>query len=337
MEVVRHVWRDYPDDLLLHRTNITAAMVELDPVSFGRSRPGRESDGLLNERRSHHREAVGLVNVILDHLVVESDDPHQRGVHPKGRGHTGRAEPRQVHLRLNVEPQGNHLADMHAEETGGAGGHHDLVRPLRVCQPSLRGREAVLREELPVETAHRDHSLRCAEPRGAIGSKRYERRCDEARHPFHSGQMCDLGSQRRTWTAVGGGVVHRHAQIRRVGPGQEGRVRRLRPPGAGDRGHGQATHQADEEDEREVSGPPAMKGGTEPVPGKSHTVLTRPEFSTFPPAPSHPSVVHARPVAKGGSIRMAFVPAPRFRSTGALARRHATATRPGLFVSSRPR
>ena len=45
------------------------------------SAPADRALASRDQRRSNHREAVGLVNVILDHLVVEGHYPHQRGVH----------------------------------------------------------------------------------------------------------------------------------------------------------------------------------------------------------------------------------------------------------------
>ena len=64
-------------------------------------------------------------------------------------------------------------------------------------------------------------------------------------------------------------VARLHQQVRRVGPGQERRVRGLGAPGPGDRRHGHAADQPDEEGDGQVAGPAPPERGPESVPDDS--------------------------------------------------------------------
>ena len=85
-----------------------------------------------------------------------------------------------------------------------------------------------------------------------------------------------------------------HPQIRWVGARQVGREGGLRAAPPGHRRHGDAAHQADEDDQGEVAGPAPAEGGPEPVPGLAHDRSDQPD----PPAP------HARPQVTGYQYRL---------------------------------
>ena len=237
VELVGHARRDQPDDLLLHRRphhgcrGRAAARSRMEAAA-----PGYLAIGLPEERRGHEREAVGLVDVVLDHLVVQGDDSHQPGVEPGGRGATlGRAESGQLPSASGVYiPRGTswptctprsraalEVIMISSARIGSAkrpcdGGQAVLVgRTLRRGCPRRHGRFSVFSRGAP------------SAPSGTKGGR------DNVPDLLHPGQVGDLARRsavrgRRRWLELYTAMV----EVRRVGSRQEGRVRGLGAPGA---------------------------------------------------------------------------------------------------------
>ena len=163
VELVGRTRRDQPDDLLLHRSDVTGSMVELESVQRRRSRRWRHRDGLFDECRGQHHEPIRPVDVVLDHPVVEDDDPRQPGPNSQPGRDASSAEARQIGLCVGVETEGHDLADLNAEDAGRRGGHDNFVSPVRIGQLALDGGQSVLAEEHAVGAAADRHVIRRAQ------------------------------------------------------------------------------------------------------------------------------------------------------------------------------
>jgi hypothetical protein len=207
-----------------------------------------------------------------------------------------RTEGRQACLLLGVEAVGNDLTDVKPEQVRRRRRHHELVRPIRVGQPALRDRQAVLVEVEAVDAGsrkRRDEGVG-AEAGGAVGTQREGIQGDRGLDLFHAGQMGDLSRGGRGVADLVGAVeaaIDRHAQVRWVGAGQVRGEGRLGTPGGRHRAHGNATHQPDQEGKGQVAVPATPEAGPEPVPSDTqilpgHGSLAPNRYAfTLPPPP----------------------------------------------------
>ena len=168
MDLIRRARRQGEDELLLHPAGNPARTVELEPVLHRRSSGRGQADNPTDEGGGHHHEAVRPVDVVLDHLVVEHDDPDQPRLHAEARHHLRSAEAGLFGLRAGIEPERYHLADVHADQLGRARGHRDFVGSSRIGQPALDGRQTVLDGQFAVDAAHRRHVIYGADHWSAV-------------------------------------------------------------------------------------------------------------------------------------------------------------------------
>lgn len=128
-------------------------MRELKAVENRLGHRRRQPDDLSHERRGEQPKAVGAVDVVLHHLVIENDDAHQLGVHSEPRREPSGAEVRFVRLRVGIEAEGDVLADVDPQPVGDVRGHLDLADPIRIRETALHDRDAVLIEQHSVDAA----------------------------------------------------------------------------------------------------------------------------------------------------------------------------------------
>jgi hypothetical protein len=177
---------------------------------------------------------------------------------------------------IGVHAEGEDLPD--GEPVGLGCLHQDLVGPLRIRHPALRDGDPVLVEVEAVDAADGVQIVGVTggggdvRPRSAVGPEvQHHVEQGRALDVGHVGQMGDRLDEGRAVADVGadGRVVgaREHSQFRRVGAGQVRNKGRLRAPAGCHRPHGHATQQSDQDGHRQVAGPAAPEGGTEPVPG----------------------------------------------------------------------
>lgn len=82
----------------------------------------------------------------------------------------------EVRLRVRVETEWDHLADVESEKLVQYRRHHDLVGAPRVNQTSLAHLQAILGEEQPVDAGHRIGQTGDPDARCPIGGERARRR-----------------------------------------------------------------------------------------------------------------------------------------------------------------
>ena len=195
MDFIARAWRDRADELLFHRRDVTAAMVELQAVFDRCIRRRRYGDDLTDERRGQHHEPVSSVDIVLNHLVVEHDDTHQLGPNPDAGRYAGCAESRQFSLRDCVETQGHDLTDVDSKDLGRADRHHHFVSLLRVGQPTLDSCQTILVEQFAVYAAHRSHIIQRLPPWSAVRSESHDGGPGKVFDSLDASEVGDLGRQ----------------------------------------------------------------------------------------------------------------------------------------------
>ena len=178
--------------------------------------------------------------------------------------------------RLGVGEEGHAQGgpDAQPELGGGPRGHDDLVRAGRVGHAALQHRDPVRGEVLGVAArAALEGGWRLA--RNAHGDLPQDLQvaveADDGHRSLDIGDPGHgLGHLLRVPRARDGGELREHLHVRGVGARQVGREGGLRAAGPGHRGHGDAPHEADEHDQREVPGPAPAESGPEPVRGLAH-------------------------------------------------------------------
>ena len=265
MDVVRRTRRKRTLDLALHRGDGSRSAVEL---KSGEQLPAATAREWPRERGREDEVAsvfaIG-VDVVLHHVVVELHDADHRHVEA-ARGLDCRgAESLRLPLivREHADPKG--VTCLHPEGARGADRYDDLVGARRIRQATLDCSETVLVEAEAIDAPERDLAER--------GRRRHAVRCNRSgdRHRValdvaHAGQVRDGARQPPV-------LVRREAEdaeIGRVGVPQEGGIRRLRAPRAGEDTERQASDQADEDDEREVAAPAPRVGGPKAEPRDSN-------------------------------------------------------------------
>jgi len=227
------------------------------------------------QRRGEQRTAVALdVGVVLglfravDHAA---DDLHRDG---QVRLDRTAAEPRRRHLSVREEAQRRDRADV--DRPGGPlGVDHRLVGRAGLSHPALDDGHLVGREVLAVQTAGQALTARLL-LLVLPGAEHGHVQPFVTRHVPHAGQGGDLRDGGRVVALAACHPVQagQHGQVRRVGARQVGGEGGLGAAGGGDRAHGQAAEQPEQQHEREVAGPALTPRAPEPVPRDSEDVRT---------------------------------------------------------------
>ena len=243
------------DISLLEGVDVGVAAPQDEPLPFVlhvRQRLARIRGG-----EEHQRRAVGVVLHDLFREQADADD---------GRGHAelrcGRVLEEVLTDVVRVpRPERELLADPVPVPLRRGLVHRDLVDALRIRQPTLRGREAVLVEETAVEARERLEVL--AERGLPVHDVRDQRRDVDAR-PRHFGERRDrldgLGVVRAGVDGHGG----------RVRVAQKPRICRLRAARAREREETQPAGDPEQDHDAEIAPPPVAERGPEPVPGEGH-------------------------------------------------------------------
>ena len=232
-------------------SDVLGAPVELDR---GLSVVDAALRELAGEGRSkEHAPIEPSIDVVLHHLSAEDSFADNCDVEAKVGLDARAAEVRQLLLRVGEEPNGNDLTDVHLLR-GALGVHDDLVGSAGVGHPALDDGDAILVEVLAVDAAGEtlsvghDSAARCQyrriEPAIALDPLDFRQPGDLAKQGWIEARVV---AQRRVVQSGQDG------QVRRSAARQVRRKRRLRTPRRGHRAHGQATHQAYQEDEREYA------------------------------------------------------------------------------------
>ena len=193
-----------------------------------------------------------------------------------------------VLLLLGVEAEGNDLADVDPEKVCRQRRHHDFVGSIGVGHAARDDGQTVLVEEEAVDAGNRRDVGDGVETGGAVGTQRSGIEADCHFNMFHTGQTGYLARGGRGVVHVGVAEVpvHGHTQVRWVGAGQVGREGRLGATSRGQRPHGDATHQPDQEDEGQIATSSAPEVGPGPVrrdaqilPDHGHTLASSCAFT----------------------------------------------------------
>ena len=198
--------REQPDDLLLDLGDVKATVVKLKPVADWSGRRRRHGQDLSDQRRGQEHKSVGPVDVVLDHSVVEDDEPHQPDSESEAGRHARSAKARQTRLRIGIEAHGHDLADVHAEEPGRAGGHDHLVSLVRIRPPTLHHGWTVLVDQHAVQAAENRDVSQGAQTGGAVIGEGHNVGHDEGPDAFHVCQAGDFRRQRGNRTTGVRGV-----------------------------------------------------------------------------------------------------------------------------------
>ncbi len=175
-------------------------------------------------------------------------------------------------LRVRVEAEVQHRADVDAEQPRDRRRHDELVRARRIEHAARADRDAI-RVDVEAADARVGADLevrRCVGRRRELRAVRAERRRVEAarrRYPLDVRQVREPAENHRVVARLGARqAVHRggNDQVGRVRAPQERRVRRLRAASARDRAHGQPAEQPDQQGDRDEAAPPAVEGRPEP-------------------------------------------------------------------------
>ncbi len=249
---------------------------------------------------------AGRVHVVFDDRAVEKDDPGHLLVYDPLGLDTRRAETGQLRLGVGVDAHREHAAHVHTEGRSPLGAQHELVRPVGVGHPALDHCDLVLIEVHPVHAAVAVAGCRRIEvggdERAAVSLQRQEVDSGLALHLGYMRQARDRLDHRRVVARVAPDRrienCGRADQVRRVGAGPEHWERGRRAPGRGDRGHRQTADQAQQQDDREITGPAVPERGPKAVPGQpdlrpldhpqsSHSDVSRRD-EVVSPAGQHP-------------------------------------------------
>ncbi len=211
------------------------------------------------------------IGVVLDHLVVELDDPDKVHLVAPGGRHSGCSKAGQRGLTGGVEPDGYDLTDADPHEPRAEARRHELVRSTRISNPSLERMDAVLVEVQPRLATGEIDLVGNRQVRCPVGLDRNCKYPHPTLHVRDGGQSGDgpLGCWRvlsRVAAGGGTGAVRRHRQVRRICPHQVCRVGRLGATGELDRRHGGAPEKTDEEGKDDAALPPQCQYRPEAIP-----------------------------------------------------------------------
>jgi hypothetical protein len=175
-----------------------------------------------------------------------------------------------AHLGLGEEGNAQGGANVQSVLGGGASGHDYLVQPGRIGHAAPQHRDPVRGEVLGVAARAAleggwclaGNATRRGVPQDLQGAVKPDdvHRLLDFRDPGH-GRSNLLGVPR----SRNGVEFCEHLHIRWVGASQVGREGGLRTSSSSHRGEGDAAHEANEHDQREVPGPAPTEGGPEPV------------------------------------------------------------------------
>ena len=179
-----------------------------------------------------------------------------------------RIEAGAVGLLDSERPEGDRFAEMPAGEPSGFRGRDHFVRTRRIGHPTPGDRHPILAEVHAADTADLRHVVvvEGGEERLPVCSERNHEEIGCIGDVLDIGEACELSDQR------GGAQLVRDArglklEVRSVRGRQIGGKRRLGASRPGDRPHGHAAHQPDEEDEGQVARPALTEGGAKVIPG----------------------------------------------------------------------
>ena len=273
---VESVGRRHPEDLraasrlrvdrLLHRGDVRI------PVAQHEALPRVELETLcLAHERGREQDERGSVGVVLRDLFDERTDADDRRVDEQA----GLRVLQQCRIGvLDVvsahDAEIDALTDVVAVPPSGFFVDDDFVRPRRVRQPPLDRCEAILVEVAPVDAADRLEVLR------EIGSVTPPARDVErgvGASLLHLGQVRDR-IEIRVASGIDAADVDHHR--RGIGGTEEARIRRLRPPGPGDREHREPARQPEQQRDADERGPTPPAGRTRPICREPHTPSSDP-------------------------------------------------------------
>ena len=146
----------------------------------------------------------------------------------------------------------------------------EFVLPIRIGHPALDDGDTVLPEEQAIRAPDRlrrtgsEIARACSKTIWLERSKKeIDIFCDLFDMRQVSESICQSRSKARAWD-IGG-----DDEVGWVGVGKIGRIERLGPPGTRYRAHCQTAKDGNEQDDGEISAPPATKCCSEAVPGDS--------------------------------------------------------------------
>ena len=137
------------------------------------------------------------VDLILDDLAAEHDQPDQLHVDAAVGLHARRADARQAGLLIGEQAVGNGLADVQSEDVGCLRGHDELIRPAGVSHPALYYRRAILVEVKAVDAGGRVDLGEVVKDGGSVRAQRDGVDADPGRYVPDLAQLGDLRRQGR--------------------------------------------------------------------------------------------------------------------------------------------
>ena len=252
-------------DRLLDRRDVGVAVAQHEALPCVEL----ETFRLLHER-GREQDERGPVGVVLCDLFDERTDADDRRVDEQA----GLRVLQQCRIRiLDVvsahDAEIDALTDVVAVPPRGLFVDDDFVCPRRVREPPLDRCEAILVEVTPVDAADRLEVL------GEIGSVHPARDVERGVGAgfLHLGQV---GDRIETRVASGIDAADVDGHRRGVGGTEEARIRRLRPPGSGDREHREPARQPEQQRDADQRGPTPPAGRTRPVCREPHTPSSNP-------------------------------------------------------------
>ena len=249
------------------------AAIEPESVGDGTLRP---LSGIVHDGASHGRseelEGGIAVDVVLDDGVAHLHQPDERGGEPAVGWDRRCPEAGLALFRLVVEAVVDDLAHVDAHQVGGQGRHLHLIGPPWIGQVSSHQGQPVLVEKEPVHAGDGLDVVDAGEFGCAVPAERCGGDGDGGLDLPDAGQSGDAidgrgGVGRRRTSTVADPAEDGDTQVGGVGAGQVGGERGLGPTGRRHRTEAQPSHQADQEDQRQVAAPPLPEGGPEPVDG----------------------------------------------------------------------
>jgi hypothetical protein len=110
---------------------------------------------LARQRRGEEHQGWQPVDVVLNDLAAEHDQPDQLDVDATVGLHARCANARQVSLLVGEQAVRDGLADVQPEQAGCLRGHHELIGATGIGHPALDDRRPVLFEVKAVDAGGR--------------------------------------------------------------------------------------------------------------------------------------------------------------------------------------